>query len=156
MAGLREKKRARIVAFRAGNVLPTAVHLRMVLNYNWTLPIVDIVNIVSAANNAAASRRRFWSRFALAGPMVFVCATLVMCGGALWLPKGTAQIDNLVVPIVLFPAIWAALFFYAYLDRSLARAWAVIGVLSLLHAAVIGIYVVQTMQAAKAAGAGGA
>lgn len=101
-----------------------------------------------------AVRRRFWSRFALAGPVVFLCAALVMCGGALWLPKGAAQIDNLVMPIVLFPAIWAGLFFYAYLDRRLARAWAVIGGLSLVHLAVIGLYVMQTMQAAKAAGAG--
>ncbi|WP_240433604.1 hypothetical protein [Solimonas sp. K1W22B-7] len=112
------------------------------------------MNTASISADAAASGRRFWSRFALAGPVTFLCAALVMCGGALWLPKGTAQIDNLVMPIVLFPAIWAALFFYAYLDRSLARAWAVIGGLSLLHAAVIGIYVMQTMQAAKAAGAG--
>ncbi len=110
---------------------------------------------LSVPDSVSAARRRFWSRFALAGPVVFLCAALVMCGGALWLPKGPAQIDNLVLPIVLFPAIWAALFFYAYLDRRLARAWAVIGGLSLVHLVVIGVYVMQTMQAVKAAGAGG-
>lgn len=112
------------------------------------------MNTVSIPADTTTARRRFWSRFALAGPVTFLCAALVMCGGALWLPKGTAQIDNLVMPIVLFPAIWAALFFYAYLDRSLARGWAVIGGLSLLHASIIAVYVMQTMQAAKAAGAG--
>jgi len=92
---------------------------------------------VVSTTAATSSRAAWWSRFALAGPAVFVCAALVMAGGALWLPKGAAQIDNLVLPIVLFPAIWAALFFYACLDRRLRRAWAVIGGLALLHAAAI-------------------
>jgi len=48
-----------------------------------------------------------------------------MAGGALWVPKGAASIDNIVLPIVLFPAIWAALFFYTALDRKLWRAWAI-------------------------------
>lgn len=91
------------------------------------------------------SRRAFWSRVALAGPVVFVCAALVMCGGALWLPKGPAQINNIVLPIVLFPGIWAALFFYACLDRHLVRAWAVMGALSLLHAAAILVHVLPAL-----------
>lgn len=88
---------------------------------------------------AAASRRAFWSRVVLAGPVVFVCAVLVMAGGAFWLPRGAAEIDNLVLPVVLFPAIWAALFFYACLDRRLARAWTVIGALFVSHAALIAL-----------------
>lgn len=89
-------------------------------------------------------RRSLWPRVALAGPVVFVCASLVMAGGALWLPKGRAQIDNLVLPILLFPAIWAVLFFYACLDRRLGRAWAVIGSLSLLHAALIAQHLLRS------------
>jgi len=83
------------------------------------------------------SRARLWSRGVLAGPVVFACAALLMCGGALWVPGGAARIDNLVLPMVLFPAIWATLFFYACLDRRLDRAWAVVSALSLLHAAAI-------------------
>lgn len=66
---------------------------------------------------------RRWSRGLLAGPLAFVAAAAVMAGGALWMPRGAAGIDNIVLPIVLFPAIWAALFFYASLDRNLLRAW---------------------------------
>ncbi len=89
-------------------------------------------------------RRRFWSRFALAGPMTFICAALLMAGGALWLPKGNAQIDNLVLPIVLFPAIWAGVFFYAMLDRRMGRAWLVLGGLSALHAVLIAVHVIRS------------
>lgn len=94
-------------------------------------------SIPPAAAPVASGRRAFWSRLALAGPVAFICAALVMCGGALWLPKGPAQIDNIIVPIVLFPAIWAALFFYTCLDRRLGRAWGVVGALSAAHIALI-------------------
>lgn len=66
---------------------------------------------------------RRWSRGVLIGPVVFMTSAAVMAGGALWVPKGAASIDNIVLPIVFFPAIWAALFFHACLDRSLWRAW---------------------------------
>lgn len=100
------------------------------------------------APHSAPNRRAFWSRIALAGPVTFICAALVMCGGALWLPKGPAQIDNIVVPIVLFPAIWAGLFFYACLDRRLGRAWGVIGGLSIAHIALIATHMMTSGAAA--------
>lgn len=87
-----------------------------------------------AARQALARRM---SRGLLAGPLVFLCAAAVMAGGALWVPAGAAGIDNLVLPIVLFPAIWALLFFYACLDRRLLRAWLSILALLLLSAAPI-------------------
>lgn len=86
---------------------------------------------------AGAAKRRAWSRGLLAGPVCFATAALVMAGGALWLPEGPAKIDNMVLPIVLFPMIWAALFFYLMLDRRLARAWLVAGLLLASHAALI-------------------
>jgi hypothetical protein len=82
---------------------------------------------------------RRWSRGLLAGPVAFVTAVAVMAGGALWVPKGAASIDNIVLPIVLFPAIWALLFFYACLDRRLPRAWAVTIALLLLNSGLIAI-----------------
>ena len=96
-----------------------------------------------SADLAPAPRKKLWPRVVLAGPLVVVCATLVMCGGSLWLPKGPAQIDNIVLPIGLFPAIWAAFFFYACLDRRLGRAYAVIVGLSLLHATAIALHVME-------------
>lgn len=82
-------------------------------------------------------RRRALSRGLLAGPAVFVTAAAVMAGGALWLPSGRAQIDHIVLPVVLFPAIWALLFFYASLDRQLLRAWLLVGAVLVIHAGAI-------------------
>lgn len=73
----------------------------------------------------------------LAGPLAFACAALVMCGAALWVPRGPAQIDNIVLPIVLFPALWAGIFFYSCLDRRLARAYATVGLLCVVHGLAI-------------------
>lgn len=81
---------------------------------------------------AGTSISRRWSRGVLIGPVVFITSAAVMAGGALWVPKGAASIDNIVLPIVFFPAIWAVLFFYACLDRRLLRAWLI--TLSLLIA----------------------
>ncbi|ULQ47458.1 hypothetical protein JN531_004045 [Flagellatimonas centrodinii] len=81
-----------------------------------------------------------WPRWLLAGPVVFAVAGLVMAGGALWVPTGPAQIDNIVLPIVLFPAIWAVLFFYASLDRRLGRAYAIVLGLGLVHAVMITVH----------------
>lgn len=82
-------------------------------------------------------KARQWSRGMLAGPVAFVAAAAVMAGGALWVPRGAARIDNIVLPIVLFPAIWAALFFYTCLDRRLARAWWVVLGLLVVNAVAI-------------------
>ena len=85
------------------------------------------------------SRARRLARLVLAGPLASITAALVMAGGAVWLPKGAAKIDNLVLPIVLFPAIWAALFFYASLDRQLKRAYGIVLALALLNAGLIAL-----------------
>ena len=78
-----------------------------------------------------------WPRILLAGPLVLLTAFAVTCGAALWLPAGPAMIDNIAIPLVLFPGIWAALFFYAYLDSRLMRAYALISLLLLINTAAI-------------------
>ena len=70
-----------------------------------------------------------WLRGILAGPLALAAALLVMAGGALWLPVGRAQVNNLVLPVVLFPLLWTALFLYACLDAKLKRAYAIVGAL---------------------------
>jgi hypothetical protein len=84
----------------------------------------------------AAQRGRFWWRVLLAGPVVALTSFAMLCGGSLWLPEGAAGIDHLALPLVLFPAIWAGLFFHACLDRRLMRAFAVHAVLLLANAAL--------------------
>jgi hypothetical protein len=80
------------------------------------------------------SRRRAWARGVLAGPLAFLTAGVIMAGGTAWLPKGAAQIDNIVLPIGFFPLIWAAVFFYTSLDRKLGRAYLVTFALLLVNA----------------------
>lgn len=80
------------------------------------------------AFNMAFWRSRSLWRTLLAGPLAFICAILVMAGAAVWLPAGAAGVNNIVIPLVLFPAIWAALFFYTCLDQHLIRAYLVISV----------------------------
>jgi len=64
---------------------------------------------------------RKWIRITFAGPGAVVVALTVMAGMALWLPGGAAGVDNLVIPLVLAPLIWAGLFFHACLDPRLGR-----------------------------------
>src|SRR3546814_11467493 len=78
-------------------------------------PRVQRVTPVSAdspINAVDHSRRTFWLRLLLAGPVVLACATLVMAGGATWLPQGAAQIDTPQLPIMRFQAIRASMFLH--------------------------------------------
>jgi hypothetical protein len=93
---------------------------------------------------ADIQRPRLWPRIVLAGPLAFIAAGLIMGGGALWLPEGPAKIDNLLLPIVLFPAIWALVFFYACLDRRIGRAYAVVLAAALLNAALIALNLLRS------------
>lgn len=77
----------------------------------------------------SSGRARRWLRVLLAGPVVLAAACFAVVGGALSLPAGSAGVNNLVLPVVLFPLLWAVLFLYACLDRRLARAWLVVGAL---------------------------
>lgn len=78
-----------------------------------------------------------WLRVALAGPVAVVVALVTMAGMALWLPGGAAGIDNLVLPLVFAPLIWAALFFHACLDRRLGRVALIAFALFIVHAGLI-------------------
>jgi hypothetical protein len=81
--------------------------------------------------------QRLWLRVLLAGPIAILVALTLLAGMPLWLPGGAAGIDNLVIPLVLAPLIWAALFFHACLDRSLKRVALVAGVLFVVHGGLV-------------------
>ena len=72
-----------------------------------------------------------------AGPGAVLVALVVLAGMPLWLPSGAAGIDNLVLPLVLAPLIWAALFFHACLDRKLGRVALVAAALFLVHGGLV-------------------
>ena len=82
---------------------------------------------------------RFW----LAGHAAFLLAIMVMLGMATWFPKGAAEVDNLILPMISFPLIWSVLFFYAYLERSLKRVGIVVLVTTVLHVMFLFIHFSQ-------------
>ena len=84
-----------------------------------------------------AASVRTWGRILLAGPGAIVVALVTMAGMTRWLPGGAAGIDNVVLPLVLAPLIWASLFFYACLDPKVSRVAIVSGVLLVVHGALV-------------------
>ena len=84
-------------------------------------------------------------RWLLCGPVSFVAATALMAALPVILPPGPAGIDNLVFPIVLFPGLWAAVFFYTCLECNLLRASAVVAFVTLAAGAVTGLSTVSLM-----------
>ena len=71
---------------------------------------------------APPSRKWIWIRWLLAGPWAILGSILVMCALAVILPPGPGRVDNLVLPLVLFPLIWAVAFFHAVLSENLLRS----------------------------------
>lgn len=90
---------------------------------------------------AIPATRRFrylWSsRFWLASFVALILPIVVMASMSLWLPAGDAKVDNLVIPLILFPLIWAACFFYAVLETNLKRAWLVMLGLLLVNGGMV-------------------
>ncbi|CAA0109290.1 Uncharacterised protein [BD1-7 clade bacterium] len=76
-------------------------------------------------------------RFVLAGPVVFIAAIAVMSGAAVWMPSGVAGVNNIVLPLALFPAIWAVLFFYVCLTENLKRAGLITGLLLIANVVLV-------------------
>lgn len=76
-------------------------------------------------------------RGVLIGPLALIAACLAMAGSSLWIPAGTAQVNNLVLPVVLFPLLWAGLFLYACLDKRLKRAYVVMATIIAANAALL-------------------
>lgn len=73
----------------------------------------------------------------LAGPVTLIVAVLIMAAMSLWLPKGHAGIDHLVVPLVLFPFILAAVFFYVVLEVKPKRLYWVMLLLFLVNGGLV-------------------
>lgn len=69
--------------------------------------------------------------------MTLILAVLVMAATPVWMPAGIGGVDNLVLPIILFPLLWAIPFFYALLAVNLIRAWIILIVLSVLNGAIV-------------------
>jgi hypothetical protein len=79
------------------------------------------------------------TRWLLGGPMAVLIAVLAMGAMPLWFPAGAAGVDHLIFPLILFPALWAAAFFYAILAENMRRAALVMTALALVNAACIAV-----------------
>ncbi|WP_336967399.1 hypothetical protein [Sphingobium aromaticiconvertens] len=99
-----------------------------------------------------ASRRRLWIRVVLAGPVAILVALTLLAGMPLWLPGGAAGIDNLALPLIFAPLIWAGLFFHACLDRSLMRVALVAAALFLVHGGLVASRLLAPMPPAEKVG----
>lgn len=102
---------------------------------------------MSESHSARRSNRLllFW-RFMLAGPLVFVCSVAVMGGAAVLIPPGPATINHVAIPLVLFPGVWALLFFYACLETRLSRCSAALLLLVVANGGLIGWHFWNTAQ----------
>ncbi len=77
------------------------------------------------------------TRFWLAGPVTLIVSVVIMAAMSLWLPEGNAQIDHLVVPLILFPLIWSCVFFYVVLENNLKKSSIVMLILFLINGGAV-------------------
>ena len=87
----------------------------------------------------STSAARRWARAILAGPLVLLCSLGIMGGANLWLPPGEGGVNDIVLPILLYPAVWTVLFFYACFERRIGRGYAIVGGLAALHAIALAL-----------------
>ena len=73
------------------------------------------------------------ARFWLAGPLAVIVSVVFMLGMAVWFPAGAGKINNIIMPLVLFPLLWALCFFYAYMSRQLKWVGMVFLMLLIAH-----------------------
>jgi hypothetical protein len=78
-----------------------------------------------------------WLRALLAGPCAAGLTVLIFVAMPYWVPKGDGGINHIVFPLFFMPAIWGVLFFYALLDRSLARIAMAMAVTAVIHLLVL-------------------
>jgi hypothetical protein len=76
-------------------------------------------------------------RWVLAGPGAVLAGLATMAAMPLWLPAGGAGVNDVTLPIILTPLLWAMPFFYAVLARDLVRATAVLSAVTVGQAAAV-------------------
>lgn len=76
-------------------------------------------------------------RWLLAGPGAILAGLATMAAMPLWLPAGAAGVNDVALPIILTPLLWAVAFFYAVLARDLVRATVVLSAVAIGQTAVI-------------------
>lgn len=92
------------------------------------------------------SLKRLWDRlgansrllrWTLGGPVTLIVTLAIMAGMTVWWPAGGAGIDQVAMPIILFPVIWVCVFVYAVLEDHLGRGCLVMVALIIANAALL-------------------
>lgn len=91
--------------------------------------------ILAAANSGTAKGggRHVWLRALLAGPCALALTALIIAVMPFWVPKGSAGVDHIALPLFFMPAIWGFIFFHALLDRRLGRVAIVMAAVAVVH-----------------------
>lgn len=76
-------------------------------------------------------------RWVLSGPFALLLTMLLLMGSAHWVPAGVSGVDNIVLPVVLFPLIWVGVFIYALAEENLLRGSVVMGGLIVAHVVLL-------------------
>jgi len=90
---------------------------------------------LSTTSKSFLANGRFW----LTGPATLVVSLLFMLAMAAWFPAGAGQVNNIIMPLVMFPLIWAVLFFYTYLTDQLAKAAWIMLALFLVNSVILAL-----------------
>ncbi|MEM7746989.1 MAG: hypothetical protein AAF346_01970 [Pseudomonadota bacterium] len=69
--------------------------------------------------------------------MALIASVVILLSMPMWYPEGPAKIDNLVVPLTIFPLVWALMFLHACMDTKLIRVAALSCGMSLVGAGLI-------------------
>ncbi|MDX2288590.1 MAG: hypothetical protein NW217_07185 [Hyphomicrobiaceae bacterium] len=78
-----------------------------------------------------------WQRTLVAGPLALLAAVVVLATLPHLIPEGAGRVDNLVLPVIAFPLVWSATFFYACIADNISRAAAVLAGLTAAGLGVI-------------------
>ncbi len=77
--------------------------------------------------------QRFW----LSGPSTLLVSLEIMLAMAVWFPAGIGNVNNIMMPLIMFPLIWSVLFFYTYLTPVMQRAWWLLLTLVAINSAIL-------------------
>jgi putative effector of murein hydrolase LrgA (UPF0299 family) len=94
----------------------------------------------AAPERPRSNRLHRWLRALLAGPCTAALTLLIFAAMPSWVPKGAGGVDHIAFPLFFLPAIWGVIFFYALLDRSLARITIIMGAVAVIHVIVLKQY----------------
>lgn len=96
----------------------------------------DPLRLISRVRSAVEAHP-VTTRWILAGPAAVLAAVATMMAMPLWFPAGSAGINNVALPILLVPLLWAIPFLYACLAEDLPRCAAILGGTTLLQASLV-------------------